>query len=111
MVRRLILNLLLLCLSLAGGAQSHYLPMPAPSDSVTISLLTCAPGSEVYELEGHSALRMQYGSTDIVANWGIFDFSSPNFIYRFCKGETDYCIGVLPADRFFTQYAIYHRRV
>lgn len=111
MARRLILNLLLLCLSLAGGAQSHYLPVPAPDDSVTISLLTCAPGSEVYELEGHSALRMQYGATDLVANWGVFDFDSPNFIYRFCKGETDYSIGICPADLFFRQYARYHRRI
>ena len=29
------------------------------SDSVRVSLLTCAPGSEIYSLFGHTALRYE----------------------------------------------------
>ena len=59
-------------------------------DDVVISLITCYPGADVYELYGHTMLRVQYGDIDMVYNYGIFDFDAPNFIYRFVKGETDY---------------------
>lgn len=46
--------------------------------STVVSLLTCAPGSIIYELEGHAALRVrQADGTDITVNWGLFDFKSP----------------------------------
>ncbi len=59
-------------------------------DDVVISLITCYPGPDVYELYGHTMLRVQHGDIDMVYNYGIFDFDAPNFIYRFVKGETDY---------------------
>lgn len=71
----------------------------------TISLLICSPGSEIYELEGHAALRIVhplYG--DVTVNWGLFDFGAPNFAYRFTKGETDYRVGAAPTDLFIEQY-------
>ena len=72
-----------------------------PADSVArISLLTAAPGAEVYQLEGHSGLRMTFDGTDVVANWGLFDFRTPNFVYRFVKGETDYCVGLMPSATY-----------
>ena len=57
-----------------------------------VSLVTFHPGSDIYELEGHTALRVTTPEgIDIAANWGLFDFNTPNFVYRFVKGETDYC--------------------
>ena len=67
---------------------------PVAFDVPEVSLITCAPGKEIYQLEGHSALRIKRpGSYDVAVNWGVFDFNAPNFVYRFVKGETDY-IGV-----------------
>lgn len=111
MLRQIALMILLLCLAVTGEAQLRYLPQPEPADSITISLLTCAPGAEVYQLEGHSGLRMQYGENDLVANWGVFDFDSPGFAYRFCKGETDYMIAVYPLASFLIPYSVEGRRV
>lgn len=34
---------------------------------------------------------------DLAVNYGIFDFDSPNFIYRFVKGETDYMVAAIPS--------------
>ena len=31
----------------------------AQQDSVRVSLLTCAPGTEIYELFGHTAIRYE----------------------------------------------------
>ena len=32
-----------------------------PDDSISVSLITCLPGNQVYELEGHTALRIKRG--------------------------------------------------
>lgn len=86
-------------------AQQRFLPPADPADTaITISLLTCGPGSNVYELEGHIGLRLRYCGFDITANWGVFDFASPGFIYRFVKGETDYSIGAAPTELFLYEY-------
>jgi len=71
-----------------------------------VSLLTCSPGQEIYELEGHSALRFVNDSigADVAVNWGLFDFASPGFVYRFVKGETDYMAGAVPTGLFVEQY-------
>lgn len=70
-----------------------------------VSLITCGPGKEIYELEGHTALRLTFDDgTDLSVNWGTFDFNSPNFLYRFVKGETDYRMSVYPFSYFLNQY-------
>ena len=76
-------------------------------DSVTISLLTADPGSEVYEKFGHTAIRVKVGNRDdLVFNYGLFSFNTPNFLYRFVKGETDYQLGVTEFPYFNMEYAL-----
>lgn len=73
-------------------------------DSLTVSLITCYPGPEIYELYGHEAIRVRGNGIDSVWNFGVFDFNEPNFIYRFVKGETDYlCVGY-PFEWFLPEY-------
>lgn len=69
-----------------------------------VSLITCYPGQIVYELYGHTAIRIKHGQTDKVYNFGLFSFNKPNFIYRFVKGETDYALGGYPFYRFAPEY-------
>lgn len=77
-------------------------------DSIQLSLLTCAPGNEIYELFGHTAIRYQNFSRkiDLVFNYGMFSFNTPHFIYRFVKGETDYQLGIMPYPYFESEYAL-----
>ena len=77
-------------------------------DSVRVSLLTCAPGSEIYTLFGHSAIRYENPAQkqDWVFNYGMFSFKDPNFVMRFVKGETDYQLGVIPFRYFEMEYAM-----
>ena len=68
--------------------------------------------SEIYELEGHAGLRIQhdvYG--DFTVNWGVFDFNSPGFVYRFVKGETDYIAAAAPTPYFLRAYEAQGRSV
>lgn len=85
-------------------------------DSVVISLVTCWPGAEVYELCGHEAVRVRGVNAagqqvDSVWNYGTFDFAQPNFIYRFVKGETDYMLTSYPFELFMGEYMARGRRV
>ena len=77
-------------------------------DSVRISLLTCAPGTEVYALFGHTAIRYENPpqGQDWVYNYGMFSFSEPNFVMRVVKGETDYQLGRIPFRYFEAEYAM-----
>ena len=76
-------------------------------DSVDVSLITCGPGTEVYSLYGHTALRVTDRTTgeDMIVNWGIFDTRKSYFVIRFIFGLTDYQIAVEPFNEFFIQYA------
>lgn len=91
-------------LFLMGVVQMRAMPL----DGVRVSLLTCAPGSEIYSLFGHSAIRYENPSLgqDWVFNYGMFSFNSPNFVMRFVKGETDYQLGVVPYRHFEAEYAL-----
>lgn len=77
-------------------------------DSVQVSLLTCSPGELVYELYGHTALRVRElrGGvwSDWVFNYGTFSFEQSHFMWRFMLGETDYELGVVPYSLFYNAY-------
>ncbi|MCD7721353.1 MAG: DUF4105 domain-containing protein [Prevotellaceae bacterium] len=75
-------------------------------DSLEVSLLTCSPGEEVYSLYGHTALRVrsQGGGEDVVFNYGVFDFRSPHFVWRFILGRCDYMVTAVPYDYFLSGY-------
>lgn len=68
------------------------------------SLITAWPGSEIYELCGHEAIRITGDGIDSVWNFGIFNFEEPNFVYRFVKGETDYMVDAYPFSWFLYPY-------
>lgn len=75
-------------------------------DSLIVSLLTCSPGSLVYELYGHTAIRVRETrrSNDWVFNYGSFSFDQPHFMWRFVLGKTDYELAVTPYFLFYNTY-------
>lgn len=75
-------------------------------DSLRVSLLTAAPGSQAYELFGHTGIRIRDGRNDIVFHYGVFNFNAPHFFYRFTKGETDYSIGAAGYRDFVYSYVL-----
>lgn len=83
------------------------------SEQSSISLLTCAPGSELYTRYGHTALRVKdpVNQLDVVFNYGIFDFNTDHFYWKFMRGETYYQLGIESAEGFFFGYAYSHRPV
>ena len=101
MWRRNRIYIWLFCLvcSLAAHAQTL-------SDEARISLLTCAPGEELYARYGHTALRVydKANNLDAIFNYGIFDFNTDHFYWKFVKGETWYELGASPMWWFMREY-------
>lgn len=89
-----------------AGARASVTEKPGVAgDTLTVSLMTCEPGTAIYELYGHTAIRVQTrGGIDVVFNYGMFDFAAPNFVWRFVLGKTDYHMAAFAFDDFITEY-------
>jgi hypothetical protein len=100
---------LLLLLSLAGST------LRAQQDScgLRISLLTCSPGAELYSTFGHCALRVADSrtGTDIVYNYGVFDFYDPQFYTKFVRGKLLYYLDQEAFPDFLYAYQRENRSV
>lgn len=74
--------------------------------NVTISLLTASPGTELYSVFGHTAIRVQdpLHEIDVVYNYGVFDFNTPNFGLKFLKGNLDYMLAKNSFPAFYQSY-------
>ena len=77
-MNKLIIALILLFFFLGQSVRGQ-------EDNIKVSLMTCAPGTEIYALFGHTALRYEDKARgeDWVFNYGMFSFNTPHFIYRF----------------------------
>ena len=78
-----------------------------------ISVLTCAPGDELYSLFGHTALRItdSISGTDIIYNYGTFDFNDPDFYTKFVRGKLDYFLSAENVAGFLYEYQMTARTV
>jgi hypothetical protein len=77
------------------------------SDEAVISILTSTPSEEaVFTVYGHTAIRVKdpKRNIDAIFNYGIFDFSKSDFVYRFAKGETDYKLAAYDFGYYLADY-------
>lgn len=100
-LRRLLIYLVVALCAVAARAQAWQ------TDSLRVSLLTCSPGTLVYEIYGHTALRVEdfTRGRDDVFNYGVFSFSQPHFIAKFVLGQCDYMCDYYPYSLFEKEYA------
>jgi hypothetical protein len=108
-MRVLVFFLLLLTISPANaGTQST-----GTFGDIDVYMLTILPGKEMYSMYGHSAIRvvMHDRNFDNVFNWGVFDFNTPNFAFKFAKGRLDYILAVYPYERLLQDYFLEQRTV
>jgi hypothetical protein len=91
-------------------------PINAQTDSacaLRISVLTCSPGDDLYSLFGHNALRIidTVKRTDIIYNWGTFDFNDPDFYLKFMRGKLLYFLDPNRLPDFLQEYQYEGRSV
>ena len=94
---------LVLTIHLAGRVCGQPL-----SELARISVLNFGPGSEVYAIWGHTAIRVNDPANQIdkVYNYGTFDFDTPNFTLKFIRGKLDYTLSI---QRYRNVIAAYRR--
>jgi hypothetical protein len=99
--------LLMLYFLCSAPVRAQKGPVCEPVDTVNeivVSWLTCSPGEEVYELYGHTALRVRTSQFDVAYNYGVFNFKTPHFALKFALGHTDYELGAIPYYIFEKEY-------
>lgn len=96
----------LLCLWVLLLAGTMGMRAQRTQDSIQVSLMTCSPGTEVYSLYGHTALRVKDYTLgrDWVFNYGVFSFSQPHFILNFVLGKCDYMVDAVTYEDFLREY-------
>ncbi len=57
-----------------------------------VSILTCGVGEDLYSCYGHSAVRIvdSCSGSDVVYNYGTFNFGDPDFYSKFTRGKLPY---------------------
>ena len=61
-----------------------------------MSILSIGEGPSLVDAFGHTAIRVKDEKlkNDVVFNFGVYDFNSPNFYSNFVKGRPEYKLGV-----------------
>ena len=60
-----------------------------------MSILSIGEGPSLVDAFGHTAIRVKDEElkNDVVFNFGVYDFNSPNFYSNFVKGRPEYKLG------------------
>ncbi|MGL2994930.1 Lnb N-terminal periplasmic domain-containing protein [Flavobacterium sp. TSSA_36] len=106
------LHKIIVIILLFWGSWTSAQPLPL-SPKANISILTCATGNESYSLFGHTAIRISDPEQfiDVVYNYGAFDFSTPNFVAKFAKGDLKYFVVADSYSDFINRYQYEGRSV
>jgi Domain of unknown function (DUF4105) len=101
------------CFTVYFLLQLGFAKAETDSSAIRISLLTCTPGAELYSVFGHSALRVvdSAAGTDIVYNYGTFDFNDPDFYTKFVRGKLMYFVSQVSYPDFIFEYQYFKRGV
>lgn len=83
------------------------------SDNIIVSILTVGTADASHSLYGHTALRIKDDTKniDLVYNYGMFDFSTPNFMFKFVKGDLQYYAAAYPYADFEYSYRVENRSI
>ena len=73
----------------AMGQEAMRQDTSAFKPRIQFSIITCDAGEDIYTIWGHTAIRVvdSVNNSDIVFNYGTFNFNEPNFIAKFLKGD------------------------
>jgi len=101
-------RIIILTILLFSGLYHVY-----PSNQIEISLLTCSSGTESFTAWGHSALRVTDKNKllDVVYNFGLFDFNTPNFYLKFIRGRLKYYLGIELTINFYNAFKAENRQI
>ena len=85
----------------------------AITEHTIVSILTVGTADESHSLYGHTALRIKdtLTHTDVVYNYGMFDFATTNFALKFIKGDLQYYAAAYSYADFEYNYRFENRSI
>ena len=71
-----------------------------------ISILSIGEGPSLVDAFGHTAIRIKDAElkNDVVFNFGVYDFNSPNFYSNFVKGRPEYKLAIQNYSNLIQNY-------
>jgi Domain of unknown function (DUF4105) len=108
-MKKILLQLFFFCTL----AHWHFCTLAQDSSHLRISLLTCTPGDELYSTFGHSGIRVMDSSsvTDVVYNYGNFNFDDEGFYIKFARGKLLYYVSADNFEDFKYSYQVTNRGI
>ena len=100
----LCLSLILVYILLISTVKAQKITL---SESAAISVLTMGPGTNLNDSFGHSAFRISdtNQNIDVVYNYGVYNFDTPNFYLKFVKGQLMYQLDRTDFSLFYQHYS------
>ncbi len=100
----LYLSLILVHILLISTVKAQKITL---SESAAISVLTMGPGTNLNDSFGHSAFRISdtNQNIDVVYNYGVYNFDTPNFYLKFVKGQLMYQLDRTDFSLFYQHYS------
>jgi hypothetical protein len=97
---------LVLLLLISFGLQAQL------SEKANVSLITIAPGKDLYSVFGHSSIWVQdpINGIDKVYSYGTFDFDTDYFYWKFLKGTLPYTISYNSMQTILDYYGQVEKR-
>ncbi|MBU3822719.1 DUF4105 domain-containing protein [Flavobacteriaceae bacterium XHP0103] len=107
-MKKTLFILILFLFAVKVNAQKNVL-----SPEAEISVLTIGPGASLYDSFGHNAFRVRdiVKGTDLVFDYGRYDFTAPNFYLKFAQGKLNYLIDWNYYEDFFNIYISENRTI
>ncbi|GAA4290638.1 lipoprotein N-acyltransferase Lnb domain-containing protein [Aestuariibaculum suncheonense] len=107
-MKHFLFSLIVFTLSQLSFSQSQLL-----SERAEISVLTIGPGTSLNDSFGHSGFRVKdpVKGIDLVFNYGIYDFNTPNFYLKFAQGRLHYLCGMNYYEDFYNAYISQNRSI
>ncbi len=100
---------ILLLLSFIGlnKPQAQSLQNITLGEDAKAYLITCGPGNEIWSHFGHTAIRIKDPANpglDLAFNYGMFDSTDPDFVWKFTKRTMPYSLAVSRFRDFADMY-------
>lgn len=80
-------------------------------NNTQISVLTIGPGNNLNDAFGHSGIRLKTSYSDIVYDFGRYNFEDPNFYLNFARGKLNYLQGKANYDNLVNFYKQQNRSI
>jgi hypothetical protein len=116
MIKRFVFSMLTVVMCFTSPLKASTDTVMHRQSGLRVSLLTCGVGEEIYEIFGHTAVRIVDSNIegplgDVVYNYGMFNGYDEGFELKFMQGKLLYYVATQLYSDFMEEYLQQGRKV